>query len=65
MIQYANVCRLYWGSFGGKKLKTLPANTELFKTVPRFWGQVWGQGLPRHIRVMRLSKNQLNRKVER
>ena len=65
MIQNVNLCRLFWGTFGGKELKTHPTKTTLIKPALIFWGQVWGQGLPRHIRVMRLSKNQLYGKVER
>jgi hypothetical protein len=65
MIHNVNVCRLFWGAFGGKEFKTLPTKSILIKPALIFWGQIWGQGLPRNIRVMRLSKNNLNRKVER
>ena len=56
---------MFWGTFGGKELKTHPTKTTLIKPALIFWGQVWGQGMPRNKRVMRLSKNKLNRKVER
>ena len=64
MIQNMNVCRLLWGQFGGYGFYLDPIKSNLIYVRLRFWGQRWGQRVPRSLRVFFLSENKLNKKGE-
>jgi len=58
MIQNMNLCRCLWGQIGGYGSFFNPIKPMLNLLRLNFWGQRWGQRVPRFIRVIYSFKKQ-------
>jgi hypothetical protein len=52
MIQNMNICRCLWGQIGGFDFFLSSMKSNVIYVRLRFWGQRWGQRVPRFIRVI-------------
>jgi hypothetical protein len=52
MIQNMNICRCLWGQFGGFDFFLGSMKSNVIYVRLEFWGQRWGQRVPRFFRVI-------------
>jgi len=56
MKLFMNKCRSLWGQFGGFGIFYCPYKPISIYIRLKFWGQRWGQRVPRKIRVIYFLK---------